>query len=77
MFLQFLQFGFLFSGVMFVLKASGLAPGLLAWSWLGCFTPVVIAALASVLCSMADTAMEMLVEHFNNAAKRKAAKGLL
>ena len=77
MLLRYLQFGLLFSGVMFVLKASGLALGLLAWSWLGCFTPVVIAALASVLCSMADTAMEMLAEHFNNAAKRKAAKGLL
>lgn len=77
MLLRYLQFGLLFSGVMFVLKASGLAPGLLAWSWLGCFTPVVIAALASVLCSMADTAMEMLAEHFNGAAKRKAAKGLL
>ena len=77
MLLRYLQFGLLFSGVMFVLKASGLAPGLLAWSWLGCFTPVVIAALASVLCSMADTAMEMLAERFNDSAKRKAAKGYL
>lgn len=66
MFLQYLQFGLLFSGVLFVAKALG---QIATWTWVDCFVTVPVAGGFCVIFAIVDVALDVIQRRL--AARRR------